>query len=676
MKPSLLLIDLQNDFLNNPSLCPASGEAIHHASRLLDGCRENAIPIIHVWTSVKTDDYARMSHWKETGRWICVEKTEGHDSPHSLQPSETEKVIHKTVFSPFVETDLGQTLSALQCDTLILSGVHTHSCIRATALDAYQRGYKVIVAEDAVASDNPLHASMTRQHLEDKGIRFVSVDQILNPLRRDAATHRNTVSSRILPAMFINGGVTEGDFQEFIRHASPARTDEILWDVPICGGIHVAQAVDSAKQAGSCWRNQSVPQRVEILRRLTKRVEIESEQLVRRIVLEVGKPITEARAEVKRGAALLKAVIQYSDLPLERPCGPNSLLRYRPLGVIACITPWNNPLAIPLGKIAPALLYGNTVVWKPAPAGSAIAHHLLRMLMESGCPPGVVNLVCGDRSTAVQLMLSERIDAVTVSGSLFVGYTAQEICTRRNIPLQAELGGNNAAIVWSDCNQRQAVSEISAAAFGFAGQRCTANRRVVVDERCYEPFLKAMRASVSELVWGEPADPATQVGPLISLEIRDRVEAVVLRAESDAVEIYSPHRDSALFAELMRTGAYYPPTVICSDDPTQEIVQEETFGPVLVIQKATDWDHAVMLCNGVKHGLVSALFSESREFQSRFLDEAQAGILKLNVATAGADAESPFGGWKASGTGPPEHGVSDREFYTQTQTVYRAGMDS
>ena len=371
-----------------------------------------------------------------------------------------------------------------------------------------------------------------------------------------------------------------------------------------------------------------------------------------------------------RAIELIKAVSTYDSCELESRCVADVMMRYRPVGVTSIITPWNNPIAIPIGKIAPALFYGNTVVWKPAPAGSSLAIRTVELLQKAGCPPGAVNLVCGNRSTSLTLMADPEVDAATISGSLATGYAAQDICASRHIPLQAELGGNNAAIVWDDCDFQEAAFRIADAAFGFAGQRCTANRRVIVDARRYDLFLKHLESAVARLVWNDPLDPKTEVGPLISLNACSRVHALVERARTKAELVLTPHRSDPIYKVLTGKGAYLPPAIICCNNPGDEAVQEETFGPVLVVQRAGDWNKAMDLCNGVRQGLVAALFSHVKEIQQRFLEEAQAGILKINAGTADASAEAPFGGWKASGIGPPGHGPSDREFFTRTQAAY------
>jgi acyl-CoA reductase-like NAD-dependent aldehyde dehydrogenase len=288
---------------------------------------------------------------------------------------------------------------------------------------------------------------------------------------------------------------------------------------------------------------------------------------------------------------------------------------------------------------------------------------LLQILHAAGLPPGLVNLVDGDKSIALTLMADPGIDAVSITGSAAAGYAAQDICGRRHIPLQAELGGNNAAIIWPDADLKKAAAEVSDAAFAFAGQRCTANRRVIVHAQVYGEFLELLREAAAALTWGDPLDSSTRIGPLISADKCSEIASLLERARAGSAEIFTLHNSKP-------SGAYFPPTIVCCNDPAQEIFQEETFGPILVVARANDWDHAMQLCNGVRQGLVASLFSTSKQLQQQFLETAQAGILKINLATADADAEAPFGGWKASGIGPPEHGASNREFYTRTQAVY------
>lgn len=667
MKPAALFIDLQNDFLQSATLDPPAGELVHRAAALLNGCRALSVPVIHVWTTIQPNDERRMLHWKIIDKWACVQGTEGHAPPEALRPLETETVVHKFYFSAFAEDRLDQVLRSLEIDTLLVAGVHLHVCLRATILDAYQRGFTVWVAEDAVASDDPLHAAVTRRYLEQRTTRFVSVQNFLSLMDREMLGSEQDMENvpRLPPRVGAQGAVWD-EVAEHQVHVSPRQNHLRLWTVPINGENQVKRATEEAKRAWLEWRRSAVSDRMEILERLMGLLEVESWELAKQMAIEIGKPVTYGQAEVAQGIKLLKSVMSVAHDTMQESRG----VRYQPLGVIAMVTPWNNPLAIPVGKIGPALVYGNTVVWKPAPAATSVAIRLMEFLRRSGCTPGTVNLICGNRSTAEALMSDERVDAVTLTGSLAAGYSAQAICSRRHIPLQAELGGNNASIVWSDFDLELAARKVAEAAFGMAGQRCTANRRVIVEDQCYDVFMPYLEAAVGSLVWGDPMDQKTQVGPLISLEAKNRVAAAVSRAREVADKIMVPHRNNARYEALTNTGAYYPPTVICCNHPEQEIVQEETFGPVMVIQRASDWNHAMQLCNGVRQGLVASLFSHSEALKAKFLADAQAGVLKINSATAGVGVDAPFGGQKASGVGPPEHGASDREFYTRAQSIY------
>jgi acyl-CoA reductase-like NAD-dependent aldehyde dehydrogenase len=632
MKPVILLIDLQNDFLRSPSLEPAAGQIVERTARLVEGARTQSLPVIHVWTTVNREHDQRMPHWKSADRWICEANTLGHEPPPPLCPRKSEPIVHKTFFSAFSNDDLDRVLHSLQADTLILAGVHLHGCVRSTALDAYQRGFTVWIAGDAVGSDDPLHGSISRRWLAARAARFLSVESCLAM----TSSRLRTKAKRQL---------------EF----SPQReaTEK-----------EISKAVTIARKAGLKWRATPMAVRSQVLLRLADALAADQRNLARTIAREIHKPITLAAGEITRSVALLKAVAARADEPLETRCAESSIRRHRPLGVVAMITPWNNPVAIPLGKIAPALLYGNSVVWKPAPAGSSLAIKIMEQLHAVNCPAGLVNLICGGRSTALSLMSHSGIDAVTITGSPAAGYSAQDVCGSRHIPLQAELGGNNAAIVWLDADLQKAAADISDAAFAFAGQRCTANRRVIVHARVYDKFLNLLQKATAGLVCGDPLNPRTRVGPLISKEKAFEITSLLDRIRVAGAKILNPHKTKP-------SGACFPPTIVCCDGFAQEIFQEETFGPILVVAKARDWNHAMRLCNDVRQGLVASLFSTSGKLQKQFLNTAEAGILKINLATADADAEAPFGGWKASGIGPPEHGDSNREFYTRAQAVYQ-----
>jgi acyl-CoA reductase-like NAD-dependent aldehyde dehydrogenase len=389
-------------------------------------------------------------------------------------------------------------------------------------------------------------------------------------------------------------------------------------------------------------------------------------ELIKLLIEEVGKPIRYARGEVARAMALIAAA---SKQLLPRFDGDFHCTGYRrrPLGVVALISPFNNPLAIPVGKMVPALLYGNAVMWKPAVPGSHIARVTAECFASASGRPELLPVFFGNNEVARYVM--ETGDAVTISGSLQAGYAAQEICSRRHIPLQAELGGNNASIVWSDADLAEAAAAIVEGAFAFAGQRCTANRRVVVDATIYEALMEKLIAATGMISWGDPRDENTQVGPVISSVSGQRVQTILGRARCSSHRVITPLKG----AGNQSGDQWVAPAIVCCDDPGAEIVLEETFGPVLVVQRAGNWDEALALCNGVKQGLVAALFSTSPTLIDDFLRRAHAGTLKINSSTADAAVDLPFGGWKASGIGPPEHYPADHEFFTRWQATYFTG---
>ena len=626
MKPLLLLVDLQNDFLSAAGLEPAAAEVVARAVRLLAGARGSGVPVIHAVTSVDAAADDRMPHWKALGRWKCVPGTPGHAAPPELSAADGERVVSKRFFSAFDAPDLAPALVASGADTLIVAGVHLHGCVRATVLDAYARGFEVVVAEDAVASDDPLHAAVTRRYLDGRAARFAPVEDVL--------------------AAIVGSGLKSSAFP-------PANSEEIRPD-----------PVAAARFAGRRWREAPLEKRQRPLWRLADLLGAASERIGRQIAADLGKPVAQGEAETRRAATLLRNAASMTEGAVQAG-GPESAFRRVPVGVVAVVTPWNNPIAIPWGKIAPALALGNSVVWKPAPPAANLALLTLVLAREAGLPDGLLGLVTGDHRAAAALMSDPGVDAVSLSGSSLAGWTAQEICARRRIPLQAELGGNNAAVVWEGADLPRAAALVAHGAFAFAGQRCTANRRVIVASGLFDAFLEHLAAATAALAWGDPFDPATQVGPLISGAARDRIAALVARAAKAGARILAPHA-----AAPAGPGAFHPPTIVVEPAHDSEIVQEESFGPVLCVERARDFEEALDLVNGVRQGLVAALFAGPGRWRERFEESVRAGILKWDASTADADAFAPFGGWKSSGVGPPEHGPGNLEFYTRLQAIY------
>ena len=647
MNPALLLVDLQDDYLNAPGLQPAADAVITRAAALLAGCRQRRIPVIHIWTTVDHETDRRLPHWKISGRWLCVAGTAGHQTPAPLQPIPGETIIHKAGFNAFANPELDAALRRLKCDTLLLAGVHLHTCVRAVATESLERGLKVFIGDDAVASNDPLLAAATRRWLADRCVQFEPVNSLLARL--------------------------DGDATPKLLHRSPRETETILFEATITSPDEVTAAAATAQHAWQDWRRTTLSSRCEILERVAARLETAAPELARQMAVEIGKPHAHGLEEVRRAAGNIRDVLRRAAASGLQQRETAGLVRHEPLGVVALISPWNNPVAIPVGKLAPALAYGNTVVWKPAPAATRISQFVLQLFREAGAPHQAIQLLTGDHTTAQRLAADDNIGAVTLTGSAHAGFAIQEICARRFVPLQAELSGNNAAIVWDDADLPHAAAQIVWGAFGFAGQRCTANRRVIVSAARFEALLREMKTAAGKLVWGDPLENATDIGPVIHTTKRDEQAALIQAALTSgaAHRVEFPHEQRAR-EPWAQVGAYAQPAIICCDQPEHILVQEEAMSPLLVVQRAEDFEHALALCNGVRHGLVAALFSRAPELQKQFLAAARAGMLKLNTATAGVDASLPFGGWKTSSLGPPEHGAGDLQFYTRMQAVYGA----
>lgn len=621
----LLLVDLQRDYLALPALEPSASAVVSRAQVLLDGFRERGQPVAHVWTTVTREDDRRMRHWKTQDLWRCEAGSEGHRPAPGLEPRPGEAIVHKTGFDPFVGGELDRLLRQLRVERVAVAGVHLHACVRQAVLGVHEREQveDIWVADDAVASDDPVHAAITRRYLEHRGVRFIRTAELLDVLGNTSILSADDANSR-------------------------ART-----------------AAERCRAAQTPWQRLDPAARVDVLERAADLLEPEADSLALAMAVEIGKPVRYGAIEVRRAAQMLRAIARRCLLAPQLDSTGPAELRRRPLGVVAVITPWNNPVYIPLGKIAAALAYGNAVLWKPAPAAHAISERVAAILDRAGLPKGLLCLLAGGRREAQLAMSDTAVDAVTVTGSSLAGFAAQEACARRRIPLQAELGGNNAALVWADADLGHAAREIAEGAFALAGQRCTANRRVIVERSRHDELLERLHAETAAMRWGDSRDPATRIGPMVGFEQRDRLAELVARSGLPCTVPHGSHAVEGLDA------AWYPPTIVCCEEPASELVQRETFGPVLVVQPADDWPEAIALLNDVEQGLAAALFSSSSRHAALFLDEAHAGILKLNRSTADAEVDVPFGGWKASAVGPPEHGSFDSDFYTRPQTVYR-----
>ena len=665
MKPALLLVDVQNDYLVRPGLHPEADRLIAEIGTLLGAFRAASLPVIHVRTLIAEDGADSMPHWQRQGIRQCVRGTPGAMPPQSLAAAAGEEVVDKRFFSGFETGRLDELLRALGADTLVVAGLYTHGCVRATVTDAYQKGYAVVVAADGIASADPQHALASRQWLEGRAAQFLANDAILQAIGL-APPPASAGGGELMPAAHAAGIWLDAPGLPVWNHFDPCCSNRVLARVPLADSTLIDRAVAGARHAGPAWSATPAAERALLLDAWAQVIGQNREAWAGLIAQQLGKPITDAREEMNRAVAHVRTAAQLVDT-LDESHGKALQTRHCARGVVAVITPWNNPVALPVAKIASALVFGNSVVWKPALPAPGVARAIVASLAAAGIPPALLSMVFGDAGTAKALIAHPGVAAVTLTGSQRAGLDAALLCARRGTPLQAELGGNNAAIVTADAELDTAARALAVSAFGFAGQRCTATRRIIVEASVRERFTEILLREIAGLQVGDPLDPKTRVGPLVSAARREEVKAAVERALTvDGGRLLcggAVPRESG-------QGSWYLPTLVDNLAPDAALIQQETFGPVAVIQVAKDYDEAIRLCIGVPQGLVASFFGRNADLQRRFLADAEAGILRLNPSAFPVVADAPFGGWKSSGMGPPEHGRWDREFFARPQAIY------
>ncbi len=339
--------------------------------------------------------------------------------------------------------------------------------------------------------------------------------------------------------------------------------------------------------------------------------------------------------------------------------------RRRPLGVVGLITPWNFPIAIPVWKLAPALMYGNTVVLKLAYEAPVTGLHVAEAFAEANLPAGVLNVLTGRGSTAGAALVEDpRVRAISFTGSVATGHGVRDTATKAGKRVQLELGGHNPLIVMADADLGRAVEAAYAGAFWSAGQKCTASRRIYVQDAVYDGFRAALLARIERGPVGDPLDPATEVGPIVSKPQFDEILAAIERGRAEGGTVLTGGERAHGEALLI------PPTVFEDVRDDAFLSCEEVFGPVTSLYRFSDFDEAIERANAVPFGLSAAIFTSSLATATRFQHEVQAGLIHVNSQTAGADVHVPFGGIRSSGFGPHEQGRAAIEFYTDVVTIY------
>ena len=469
---------------------------------------------------------------------------------------------------------------------------------------------------------------------------------------------------------YIAGAWCPAATQESYEKHSPMRRAEVVATIASSGEDDIDAAVAAAHDAFPGWAALPMAARALYLERAADALGQRAEQAARDMAAEMGKPLREARVEVARGLQILRYAASEAHRPVgesfeQTSSGAQVSTRRFPLGVVALIAPWNFPCAIPVWKLAPALIYGNTVVLKLAFEAPLTGLHVAAAFAEAELPAGVLNVLTGRGSViGAALVHDARVRAVSFTGSAETGSWVRDEATRTGKRVQLELGGQNPLLVMADADLDRAVEGTFAGAYFSAGQKCTATRRIYVQDQIYDEFRDRLLARIGRARVGDPADPETEVGPLVSKSQFEEILAAIERGLREGGRLTiggtCPDPQSYLVAPALFEN-------VGGDD---FLSREEVFGPVASLYRFATLDEALERANDVRFGLSAAIFTSSLAAAMRFQNEVRAGLLHVNSQTAGTDIHVPFGGIKASGFGPHEQGRAALEFYTDLVTIY------
>lgn len=469
----------------------------------------------------------------------------------------------------------------------------------------------------------------------------------------------------------IGGNWVAGESSKVVEDRCPFDQDRILTSFNLLTASQVRLAMGAAVEGATIWRATSAVARGAILSRAAGNLRKQKQELAEIISLENGKTLAEASVEVEKSAEFLEFYAATARLPqggmiADAREGTRAMALVEPVGVVVMITPWNDPMLTPARKLGPALISGNSVILKPARETPLAAFLIVRALVEAGLPDGVLNLVISDHDVFDQeVIVRPEVAAVTFTGSTEVGLGLGQKLAGRNVRLQTEMGGKNASVVLADADLDMAAKTIAAAAFGQAGQRCTATSRVLVEASVHDRFLEKLLAVVNGLILGPSIAEGTILGPVVSRRHQREVLAHIEGARESGAKILCG--GGAPAGNALEKGCFVVPTVITEVTTDMPIWREEVFGPVLTVMPVASFDDAVQEVNDSPYGLSAALFSNDLRYVQRFLEAADTGQVSINLPTSGWDVHQPFGGFKESGSAFKEQGMEGVRFYTRTK---------
>ena len=472
----------------------------------------------------------------------------------------------------------------------------------------------------------------------------------------------------------INGKWVDARSGKTFENRNPANWDEIIGVFPRSGKEDVDEAVRAAREAFEKWRLVPAPKRGDILRKVGDIMAARKEELARQMTREMGKVLAETRGDVQEGidtayyAASEGRRLFGHTVPSELPDKFNMAIRV-PIGVAGIVTPWNFPMAIPTWKIFPALLCGNTIVFKPASDTPATATSLVEILLEAGVPEGVVNIVHGGGGdVGMAIVAHPDVDMISFTGSTGVGKKISEVASGTLKRVSLELGGKNAQLVMDDGDLDLALEGVLWGAFGTTGQRCTATSRLILHEKIHDKFLEKLINRVAKLKLGDGLKEGVEVGPCVNESQQKTVQSYVEIGMQQGARLVT---GGAIPKEGgLEKGWFYTPTVFADVKPEHRIAKEEIFGPVLSVIKTKSLDEGVKILNDTIYGLSSSVYTANVINAFKAIRDIKAGITYINAPTIGAEAHMPFGGVKQTGNGHREGGWTVYEFFSEWKTIY------
>ncbi len=472
---------------------------------------------------------------------------------------------------------------------------------------------------------------------------------------------------------YIDGNWVPSVSGQTFENRNPANTDDLIGTYQYSNARDVDVAIAAAAKAYESWRLVPAPLRAEILFKAAQIIVARKEEFARDMTREMGKVLNETRGDVQEAIDMT----YYMAGEGRRMFGQTvpSELRNKfamsirqPLGVCSIITPWNFPMAIPSWKIMPALVCGNTVVFKPSSNTPQSALNFVNVLIEAGVPKGVVNMVTGDAEVGTAMTTDPRVSVVSFTGSTNVGRQVNQAAAPTFKKVHLEMGGKNVVMIMDDANLELAVDGCLWGGFGTTGQRCTAASRVVVHEKVYKKFVDAFVGRAKALVVGDGLDPKVDVGPSNSeTQLQTVMRYVKIGQEEGATLALGGHRlEQGPYAK----GFFHEPTIFTDVTPRMRIAREEIFGPVVSVIPCKSLDEAIAIGNGVEYGLSASIYTQdiNRAFQA--MRDLYTGIFYVNAPTIGAEVHLPFGGTKNTGNGHREAGIAALEVFSEWKSVY------